>query len=422
MRTIAVLWVLLAATALQAEPLRAGAAVVDITPPTGYPMWGYGARHDLPSVGVKDALKARALVLAVGTSKMALVSLDLGRAPARESMARIRAEAAKVGIPCLFVVASHTHHGPVIELDHWPRGEKPYVRRLEEKIVEVVSAADKELGEARLGVDTFEVAFNRNRHSKRADAPRDRDLVLMRVEDARGKVLAHAVNFAAHPTMLSAKGREFSPDFPGFLASHVEQELGGVCLFLQGASGDMSANPALGATAEKFGAAVGAFVVEKSRTLKCGLAEPRSLRTRERAFKFASRVDLESPLIYAAYSMAFFPGLIDFYRREYREGVRPHLTTALLDGRIGLVGVSGEFFSGHAVQLRRRARLEHVLFLGYCNDYHQYFPTIEAVAEGGYGADATVAPVTIGAGERIMDQALIDLFEMQGKLRAAVAP
>ena len=114
--------------------------------------------------------------------------------------------------------------------------------------------------------------------------------------------------------------------------------------------------------------------------------------------------------------MAFFPGIIDFYEREYREGVRPHMTTALLDGRIGFVGVSGEMFTSHALQLKRRARLEHLLVFGYCNDYQQYFPTIEAAAEGGYGADPTVSPVEVGAGERVIDRALIRLYRMRGRL------
>src|SRR6478736_4035851 len=43
--------------------LEAGAAKADITPPTGFPMWGYAARHDKPSVGVLDPLFARALVV-----------------------------------------------------------------------------------------------------------------------------------------------------------------------------------------------------------------------------------------------------------------------------------------------------------------------------------------------------------------------
>jgi hypothetical protein len=57
-----------------------------------------------------------------------------------------------------------------------------------------------------------------------------------------------------------------------------------------------------------------------------------------------------------------------------------------------------------------------VFFLGYCNDYQQYVPTIEAAAEGGYGADPLVSPVEVGAGERMIDRALVNLYKMRGKL------
>ena len=322
------------------------------------------------------------------------------------------------GIETIFVVGSHTHHGPILELDNWPK-EKPYVRTLEEKIVQVITEAHKKLVPARVGVSSHEVAFNRNRHSKRANAPVDREMLIVRIDAAdkeSSRPIAHLVNFAAHPTMLPAQLREFSPDYPGFLCGHVEKELGGQCLFLQGASGDLSPNPPGERTPEKFGGDVGAFVVDKSRKMTCERGDVKKLSARERDFRFSSRIDISNPLVNAAYSFAFFPELIQFYEREYRDGVRPHMTVALMDG-IGIVGVSGEFFSSHAMQLKRRARLEHLLFLGYCNDYHQYFPTIEAIAEGGYGADNTVAPAEIGAGERIMDQALIDLLQLQGKLR-----
>jgi hypothetical protein len=76
---IFVLAVLLSSPQLKADELRAGAASVDITPPTGYAMWGYAVRKDQPSLGVLDPL--RALVLAAADKRIALVSLDLGRAP-----------------------------------------------------------------------------------------------------------------------------------------------------------------------------------------------------------------------------------------------------------------------------------------------------------------------------------------------------
>jgi hypothetical protein len=419
-RFAALVSLLLIAATAHAEPLKAGAARIDITPPIGFPMWGYAVRRDQPSVKVRDPLQARAIVLAVGASKIALVSLDLGRAPTRQCVANIRKQLKDtMRIETIFLVATHTHHGPVLELDDWPTKEKPYVRTLEDKIVQAIVAADKALVPARLGVSAHEVPFNRNRHWKRPDPPLDKEMIVVRLDDAQGKPIAHLVNFAAHPVMLPAQLREFSHDYPGFFAQYVEKELGGQCLFLQGAAGDVSPDARGESGPEKFGAALGKFVVEKSRAMKCELADAKPITARERDFKFASRIDIRNPIVYGAYALAFFPALVDFYEREYREGVRPHLTSALLDGRIGFVGVSGELFTSHAIHLKRRARLDHLLVFGYCNDYQQYFPTIEAVAEGGYGADTTVSPAEVGAGERMMDQALVDLLDMRGKVRAA---
>jgi hypothetical protein len=383
--TLSALAFLLLASISGAEPLKAGAAKIDITPPIGFPMWGYAARKDAPSTGVREPLMARAVVLNVGKQSMALVSLDLGRAPTRAGMANIRKQLKEsIGIETIFLVASHTHHGPVLEVDDWPTKEKPYVRTLEEKIVRVITDAHKALVPAKMGVSSHEVPFSRNRHWKKPNPPVDKEMLIGRIDDEAGKPIAHLVQFAAHPTMLPAKLREFSPDFPGFLAQHVEKELGGLCLFMQGAAGDLSANPQGEAGPEKFGVAVGKFVVEKSKTMKCELTEPKYVKGRERDFKFAARIDISNPVVYAAYALAFFPKLVDFYEREYREGVRPHVTTALLDGKIGFVGVSGEPFTSHAIHLKRRAGLQHLFVFGYCNDYQQYFPTIEAVAEGGH--------------------------------------
>jgi hypothetical protein len=61
--------------------------------------------------------------------------------------------------------------------------------------------------------------------------------------------------------------------------------------------------------------------------------------------------------------------------------------------------------------------VKQLFFVGYANGYHQYFPTIEAVAEGGYGADNRVSPVAVGAGEQIMNTALIRIYQMLGRIR-----
>ncbi len=138
---------------LAADDLKAGAAKIDITPPVGYAMWGYGARHDSPSVGVLDPLLARALVLGVGNEKIALVSLDLGRAPPRQSTQAIRAKVKDAaGIEHIFLCASHTHHGPVLELDDWPDAKHSYVHELENKLADVIIEANKSLRPSKIGV------------------------------------------------------------------------------------------------------------------------------------------------------------------------------------------------------------------------------------------------------------------------------
>jgi neutral ceramidase len=408
---------LLAAPGFAAD-LSAGAAKADITPPVGFPMWGYASRKDKPSVGVLDPLYARALVIASGEAKVALVSLDLGRPPTRASTARIREALKTDGVTELFLVASHTHHGPVLELDTWPTPEKSYTQELEQKLIAVIRRADAAKVPARYGIASAETALNRNRQSKQADAPVDRELSVLRFEDLSGKPIALAVNFAAHPTMLPADLFKFSADYPGAMAGVVEAKAGVPCLFLQGAAGDLSTRSPEGP--EALGKRLGEDVLKLADTIRLEpdgkkAKAPRLVTAREE-LKFASVLDLANPQLKHALGQAFFPDLISFFVKEYHDGVRPTVTAAVLDDAIGFVGVSGELFCEHAISLRRRARLPHVLVMGYCTDYHQYFPTIQAAAEGGYGTVPPMALAELGAGEQLADRALLELYRLRGKI------
>src|SRR5260370_35639011 len=123
------------ASVAHGAPLQAGAARVEIPPPVGHPLWGYASRHDQPSIGVHDPLFARAVVLAAGPSRLAIVSLDLGRPPTRASVKALRQRVPEsAGADHLFPVAGHTHHGPILELYTWPKEGKPYTAHLEARI------------------------------------------------------------------------------------------------------------------------------------------------------------------------------------------------------------------------------------------------------------------------------------------------
>ncbi|MBI2947710.1 MAG: neutral/alkaline non-lysosomal ceramidase N-terminal domain-containing protein [Verrucomicrobia bacterium] len=406
---------------------KVGAGKRDITPKEPVPMWGYGARHDALSTGVLDPLLATALVLEAGTNKLAIVGLDLGRAPAEKSLQKVRERIrADAGIQHSFIAGSHTHHGPVLELTNEEGKGKGkfdaalrYYQELEDAIVASVLDANRKLAPAKMAAGSVQLdGFNRNRHTKIEPKPVDRELAVLRFDDSSGKPVALVVNFAAHPTMLPASTLKFSSDYIGSMRSAVEKELMAATIFMQGAAGDLSVNPGENKGPEAFGQALAREVIKLASGLSCKeIFEPR-LEVREKRFQFAARTDLSNPLIRVFYANAFFPELVPNYADEYAEGVRPRLTVGLLNGEIALVGVSGEFFCQHSIRLKERARLKPVFFFGYGNGYHQYFPTIEAAAEGGYGADNAVAPAAVGAGEEIMNAALLWLYEMRGKLSA----
>jgi neutral ceramidase len=405
---------------------KAGTARRDITPKEPLPMWGYGARHDMLSGGVLDPLYAAALVIQAGTNKLAIVGLDLGRAPAEKSLQVIRQRIkAEAGIDYSLIAGSHTHHGPVLELTDEPGKGKGkfdaalrYYKEMEDGIAAAIVEANSKLAPAKIAAGSVKLdQFNRNRQTKIEPKASDRDLAVLRLDNASGKPLAIVVNFTAHPVMVPGQTLKFSADYVGAMKQMVEKEMGATAIFMQGAAGDQSVNAGTNSGYQAFGGALGREVIKLASSLAPADISNPSLVVREDRFKFASRTDLSDPAVRMAYSFAFFPELIPNYADEYADGVRPRLTVALLNGDIALVGVSGEFFSNHAIRLKERARVRQLFFFGYCNGYHQYFPTIEAVAEGGYGADSAVAPAAVGAGEQIMNTALTWIYQMLGRIK-----
>ena len=422
---------LLSSVFVQAEEtpavFKVGAARRDVTPKEAVPMWGYGARHDALSTGTMDPLYAAAVVIQCGTNKLAIVGLDLGRSPAERSLQIIRQRIkAEAGIDYSFIAGSHTHHGPVLELSDEPGKGKGkfdaslrYYKEMEDGIAGAILEANGKLAPARMATGSLRLEnFNRNRHTKIEPKASDRDLGVLRFDDMTGKAIAVVVNFAAHPTTIPGEKLQFSADYVGAMKETVEKEMGATAIFMQGACGDQSVNQGTNAGTIAFGRALGREVLKLASELTTAEVAKPSLVVKEDRFQFKSRTDLSNPQVLAAYKGAFFPELIPNFADEFADGVRPRLTVALLNGDVALVGVSGEFFSNHSIRLKERARVKQLFFFGYCNGYHQYFPTIEAVAEGGYGADNAVSPAAVGAGEQIMNSALIWIYQMLGKIKS----
>jgi len=310
---------------------KVGFAQQEITPQVAMPMWGYGARKDMLSDGILDPLMAKAIVIEADSNRLAIMGLDLGRAPTTAMMEQIRATILdKAKIEHVLIVGSHTHHGPVLELtdrEGFGKGRFDpaigYLKKLPEVLSSVIINAASKLQPARIGVTSAEVPYNRNRHSKRSPAARDPLLTVMRFDDLQGKPLAILVNFAGHPVMTNNRVLKFSADYPGFMMNHVQQEIGAPCLFLQGASGDMSVNPGNVSGPQGFGELLGAECVRLARTVEAKSPPRPSIEGRVDRFLYTSRVNLNNPAVVTAYGQQFFPELIHNFAEEFKDGIRP---------------------------------------------------------------------------------------------------
>src|SRR5215472_8284754 len=236
--------------------LRAGVAKTDITPRGSEILWGFESRKT-PSTGTIDPLYARVLVLEAGGKRLALITLDLGRAFGPGSMQRLRESAARSSnISCLLAAASHTHSAPVIRDEY--SGEPPeWERAALDKIGRAIDEAARNLEDARIGTGTGSVYVAHNRLRENPDgtitwfernltkvptSPVDPTVSVLRVDRANGSPMAVLVNYSCHPVVFGSDNLKYSADFPAAMSRVVESEFGGKVLsfFLQGAPGDIN--------------------------------------------------------------------------------------------------------------------------------------------------------------------------------------
>jgi len=232
--------------------LRAGTARVNITPPVGAWLSGYDART-LPSQGVHDELYGKALVLADGQTRLAILTADL-IALSPETVAGIRRQVTRTtGIPGdnLLVSVSHTHAGPVTErLEMIEEPDRGYMAELERRLAGVVYVANSRMQEATLGVGAGGANFNVNRRLVTPEGvvmrpnPQgtvDRRVGVIRVDGADGEPIAVLMHYACHATAWPSSNLLISADYPGAAQRLVEQVYGPGCtaMFLQGCSGDI---------------------------------------------------------------------------------------------------------------------------------------------------------------------------------------
>ena len=224
-----------------------GKAKVEITPPLGTPLAGYGRLRKKHSAGVHDPLYARALALSKGNETFVFVSVDLVLIDAKLRSAVLKGinEKEPLRREQLILFATHTHSGTgAIGGRFWQRFimgkfKKEIFKMTADRIAEAALnalnnpvLAYAEYGEA--GIDEWV----ENRMDEKLNDP---DLLrTLRFKDGEGKIIAWMTLMAAHPTLFPASDLLYSADFPGVINQQLENSApDSISLFVNGAAGDL---------------------------------------------------------------------------------------------------------------------------------------------------------------------------------------
>jgi hypothetical protein len=228
-----------------AQELRAALGVAAL--PTPSALAGYGGIFERKAEGVLDAPEVRALVLERGELRVAIVAFDL-LLIRPELRARLLASETARELDGLILVATHTHSGPGGYIPGWLPGRVTGARFQPDVVAQLVDAAESalarasaQLGPASAGSAHTELALAENR--RRSDGARETALELVRIEPGGQQPIALLV-YAAHPTVLSARNRAFSADYPGAVRRWLGTR-GWRALFAQGPLGDQRPDESL---------------------------------------------------------------------------------------------------------------------------------------------------------------------------------
>lgn len=232
--------------------LRAGVSKINITPPVRGCLAGFAKRKGQPSIGIHDDLYAKVIVLEKGETKTAIITTDTLGFDAELTFKIKKLIYKETGIKHTLLSASHTHCGPLLGTTWTMKPAKKdyaYMDVLSRKIAGAVYMAANNMINVRIKSGTGYAKIGINRRPKDKDGkvtegenpggPIDTEVPVFILERENGTILAILLNYACHP--IAAGGSLYiSADYPGYTQKLIEDELGCVALFTQGAGANIN--------------------------------------------------------------------------------------------------------------------------------------------------------------------------------------
>ncbi len=460
--------------------LLAGVARADITPAVGMAQLNWGSQTHVEAVGVDPAgMHVTAIVLSSGGRKFAMVDVDALFVPGYAAIAA-RVEAA-TGIPAAHVRlgATHTHAGPVVSVVRGPLGvdfsryqeaQARYNAMVADKIVGAIVEAHSKLRPAHAFGARGTGTININRRVRARDGMPaavgrnpdgfvDRELVVIRIDDAAGKPMAVLVNFQCHGTVLAYENKYFSPDWIGHMRKAVESAIpGATCLFFQGAAGnqgpiegftgDLDVPRRLGSILGYQAAALALGIETVKREPKFeGFVESTAFQAkqhwrvsgpRDATMKFSTKLLDLPPRQYTPKELDEMATLVagaekkladaraggdkwDIHQAEARlrrfsdllkQWKKPHDPTpvkvrvqVMRLGDMAIVSMPGEPFAEIGVAVKKASPFAITMFCGYSSgEGGDYMPTEAEYTLGGYEVQRT--PYGTGAAEKLIRETI----------------
>ncbi len=404
---------------------KAAAARVDITPPIGLWMTGFGAR-EVPSSGIHDPLYAKALVIESQGNRGVLVCLDIIQ-PSPDIIAQVRFGVEQTtGIPAesLFINSTHTHSGPAAcRFNGMGVYDGAYCEQLSKKIVTAVRLACSDLSPATLQFGTAPVTIGANRRLLRQkggasmkpnpEGSYDPTVYVLRVEfENRGPALL--MSHAAHPVVLGSDNLEISADFCGFACSDVEAELGegSIAMFMQGCCGNINADRGDGSyqQAATLGRKLAAAALETRvepvageglsaslETIQLPLMSPPSLEECDQEL-----AELNSKQVVAnesgnSWKIRNAEAMLNWAHRMkacalngHFERTQPMQIHGIRIGDLAFLGTEAETFVDYSLSIQKRSPIPNTVVAGYTDGCIGYLPSASAYPEGGYEVDSAI--------------------------------
>ena len=220
----------------------------------------------------------------------------------------------------------------------------------------------------------------------------DRQIGLIRLEKADGKLLALITNYAMHGTVLGGENTRISGDAPGVVAEYVEQKLGAPMLYINGAAGNIAPIYTVYPDFEsghlsQFRVLLGDPILDANAHLGSTTAQV-ELTLGERI--------VETP---RKSGIGWAPDLGNYLHRTSTGATMIRLPVRFLriNSDIAVWAAPLELFCEIAIDVRNQSPFPFTFYFGYCNGWLGYLPTKAEFARGGY--EAEVSPYTDAGGE-----------------------